>query len=172
MSIIGSELFLSACLTPLHCTLSEETPERKHFLQPWPQDPLPTLTFILLPAHFFTFGFGAWFFFFFHPFLLLVIIDLFTGEQADRIQRAARPVPWDTQICTFGAVCQRSCFTKTEGRGGGMTKTTACVGEHCLRLRLEIFSEKKGFYTQWSWVWKKGAHIKRSAFMCGELVIF
>lgn len=53
-----------------------------------------------------------------------------------------------------------------------MTKTTACVGEHCLRLRLEIFSGKTGFYTQWSWVCRKGAHIKRSAFMCAELLVF
>jgi len=45
-------------------------------------------------------------------------------------------------------------LTEVEGVGGvgGMTKTTACVGEHCLRLRLEIFSGKTGFYTQWSWV--------------------
>lgn len=53
-----------------------------------------------------------------------------------------------------------------------MTNTTACVGEHCLRLRLEIFSGKIGFYTQWSWVWRKGAHIERSAFMRAELLVF
>lgn len=47
MAIIGSELFLSACFTPLHCTLSGEAPERKHLPQPWPQDPPPTLTFRL-----------------------------------------------------------------------------------------------------------------------------
>ena len=39
MSIIVSELFLSACLTPLHRSLSGDTPERKHFPQPWPRQP-------------------------------------------------------------------------------------------------------------------------------------
>lgn len=145
MSIIVGELFLSACLTPLHCTLSEETPERKQFPQPWPHDPLLTLTFIFYPpiSSFLVFmlDFSS---------LLSVKIDLFTGKQVGRIQHAVRPVPGDTNL-HIGVVCQRSCFTKMEGRGGGMTKTTACVGEHCLQLRLEIFLEK-GFYTQWSWV--------------------
>lgn len=52
-----------------------------------------------------------------------------------------------------------------------MTKTTACVGEHCLRLRLEIFLEKRILCTMVVGV-KKGPHIKRSAFMCAEPVIF
>lgn len=51
MNIIVSELFLSACLTPLHCALSEDTPERKHFPQPWPQQPPtnPDICSISLP---------------------------------------------------------------------------------------------------------------------------
>lgn len=104
---------------------------------------------------------------------MYVKIDQFTGERVGRLRQAPHLYP-KTDKFARGAECQRSCFTDWsggEGRGG-MTKTTACVGEHCLRLRLKIFSGKTGFYTQWSWVWRKGAHIKRSAFMCAQLLVF
>lgn len=67
----------------------------------------------------------------------------------------------------IGAVCQRSCFTKMEGRGGGMTKTTACVGEHCLQLRLEIFSEKKDLIHNGRGCEKRG-HILKEVPLCVE----
>lgn len=89
------------------------------------------------------------------------------GEQVGRLQQAPHLYP-ETHKFAHTAVCQRCCFTDWIWGGcGGMTKTTACVGEYCLRLRLEIFSGKTGFYTQWSWVWRKGAHIKRSASIWG-----
>lgn len=86
-----------------------------------------------------------------HP-SMSVKIDPFTGEQVGRFRQAPHLYP-ETHEFARRADCQRSCFTDWIGGGwGGMTKTTACVGEHCLRLRLEIFSGKTGFYTQWSWV--------------------
>lgn len=164
MSIIVGELFLSACITRLHCTLSKETPERKHFPQPWPQDPLLNLTFILLPAHFFNFGFHAWFF------LSLLAV----GPNWPVYGGTGRQNPTRCPTCTprhknlhIGAVCQRSCFTKMEGRGGGMTKTTACVGEHCLQLRLEIFSEKKDLIHNGRGCEKRG-HILKEVPLCVE----
>lgn len=164
MSIIVSELFLSACLTPLQHTLSGDTTKSTATA---PTTPPLTLTFVHLPAPLTPFCFPC---LLFSPSLSMSVkIDQFTGEQVGRLRQAPHLYP-ETHKFARGADCQRSCFTDWsggEGRGaGGMTKTTACVGEHCLRLRLEIFSGKTGFYTQWSWVWRKGAHIKRSAFKC------
>lgn len=170
MNIIVSELFLSACLTPLHRTLSGDTPERKHFPQPRPQQPptnpdICSFTRPSLPPS----GFHARFF----PPLIHVCqnwpVYRGTGRQTPP---SPPPIPWNTWIRTRGRLPEILLYWLKWRGGGGMTKTTACVGEHCLRLRLEIFSGKTGFYTQWSWVWRKGAHIKRSAFMCAELLVF
>lgn len=153
MSIIVSELFLSAGFTPLHRTLSGDTPERKHFPQPWPRQPPtnPDICSFTRPSRFRAPSHPPP-----HP-SMSVKIDPFTGEQVGRFRQAPHLYP-ETHEFARRADCQRSCFTDWIGGGwggwggGGMTKTTACVGEHCLRLRLEIFSGKTGFYTQWSWV--------------------
>lgn len=157
-----------------HASLPFNTPYQETPLrgQPRPQQPptnpdICSFTRLFFPPC----GFRACFFAFSS---MSVKIDQFMGEQVVRLQRAPPPVPWDTQICTWGQLPEILLYWLKwrERKRGGMTKTTACVGEHCLRLRLEIFSGKTGFYTQWSWVWRKGAHIKRSAFMCAQLLFF
>lgn len=143
---------------------------RKHFPQPRPRQPPAnpdicsfTRPFFPPPAlqvlHFFP---------------LSHVCQDWPGEQVGRLRQTPHLYP-ETQIRTWGPTARDpALLTEVEWRGreGGMTKTTACVGEHCLRLRLEIFSGKTGFCTQWSWVWRKGAHIKRSAFMCALLLFF
>ena len=133
----------------------QETPLRGSiFHSRGPGNPPLTLTFVHLPAP-----------------LSLSLSPVYrrTGRQTPA---SPPPVPWNTRIRTRGRLPEILLYWLKWRGGGGMTKTTACVGEHCLRLRREIFSGKTGFYTQWSWVWRKGAHIKRSAFMCAELLVF
>lgn len=135
-----------------------------------PSNPPLTLTFVHLPALFSPFLVSM--LAFFPSPSMSVKIDQFTGGTGRQNPASPPPAPQKhTNSHTGPTARDPALLTEVEGRGG-MTKTTACVEEHCLRLRPEIFSGKTGFYTQWSWVWRKGAHIKRSAFMCAELLVF
>lgn len=163
MSIIVSELFLSACLTPLHCALPQDTPERKHFPQPRPRQPpadpdicpYPTSFFPHLPplpppltrsphpstAH----VCQSW----------LVYMGSSSRQKSDGIHpnppTCAPPLlkikkkKWKKKTTTnlhVGPTARDPALLTEVGGGGSMTKTTACVEEHCLRLWLEIFSGK------------------------------
>lgn len=152
MSIIVSELFLSACLTPL----LQETPLRGSIFHGCgPSNPPLTLTFVHLPAPLFVVSAPA----FSSPLHVCQKLTTLQGEQVARLRQSPPP-----PTCTLKRTNSHAgptakdpaLLTEVEGggcvEGGGMTKTTACVGEHCLRLRREIFSGKTGFYTQWSWV--------------------
>lgn len=152
MSIIVSELFLSACLTPL----LQETPLRGSIFHGCgPSNPPLTLTFVHLPAPLFVVSAPA----FSSPLHVCQKLTTLQGEQVGRLRQSPPP-----PTCTLKRTNSHAgptakdpaLLTEVEGggcvEGGGMTKTTACVGEHCLRLRREIFSGKTGFYTQWSWV--------------------
>lgn len=151
-----------------HSPSPGDTPKRKHFPRLRPEQPPanPDICSFARPS---LCGFRARFFL---PSPRLSKIDHFTGGTGR--QTPSIPPPTCTLKRTNShagpTAKDPALLTEVEGggcvEGGGMTKTTACVGEHCLRLRREIFSGKTGFYTQWSWVWRKGAHIKRSALMC------
>lgn len=153
MSIIVSELFLSACLTPL----LQETPLRGSIFHGCgPSNPPLTLTFVHLPAPLFVVSAPA----FSSPLHVCQKLTTLQGEQVGRLRQSPPPPPTCTLKRTNShagpTAKDPALLTEVEGggcvEGGGMTKTTACVGEHCLRLRREIFSGKTGFYTQWSWV--------------------
>lgn len=139
---------------PLHRTLSGDTPKRKHFPQPQPQQPPtnPDICHFPAPLSPPPSAFHACFV---SSLSMSVKIDQFTGRKAD----SGKPPTCTLKrmnLHTGLTARDPALLTEVEGEerggGGGMTKTTACVGEHCLRLRLEIFSGKTGFYTQWSWV--------------------
>lgn len=157
----------------------QETPRRGSVFQSCsPGSPPRTLAFVHLPAPYYPIPVPVP-----TPSSTSLKVDHFTGGTGRLIPSTSPSFPLpahcplhlyppNTQkICTWGRL-PKILFSWLKWRGGGMTKTTACVGEHCLRLRLEIFSGKTGFYTQWLWVWRKGAHIKRSAFMSTEQAVF
>lgn len=118
----------------------QETPLRgSDFHSRGPSNPPPTLTFVHLPAPLSP------------PLLSMSVkIDQFTREQVGRLQKDPHLYPETHDLHTGPTARDPALLTEVER--GGVTKTTACVGEHCLRLRLKIFSGKIGFYTQWSWV--------------------
>lgn len=150
MSIIVSELFLSACLTPL----LQETPLRGSIFHGCgPSNPPLTLTFVHLPAPLFVVSAPA----FSSPLHVCQKLTTLQGEQVGRLRQSPPTCTLKRTNSHAGPTAKDpALLTEVEGggcvEGGGMTKTTACVGEHCLRLRREIFSGKTGFYTQWSWV--------------------
>lgn len=151
---------------PFTVPYQRKPPREGIFHSHGPNNPLLTLTFIFSRPFLLTSSFHAYPPPSAPPIYLSNLTSL-QGEQVGRLQQAPHLYP-ETHKFAHTAVCQRCCFTDWIWGGcGGMTKTTACVGEYCLRLRLEIFSGKTGFYTQWSWVWRKGAHIKRSASIWG-----
>lgn len=138
-----------------HSPSPGDTPKRKHFPRLRPEQPPanPDICSFARPS---LCGFRARFS---SP---LHVCQKLTTLQGEQVGRLSQPPPPPT--CTLKRTNSHAgptakdpaLLTEVEGggcvEGGGMTKTTACVGEHCLRLRREIFSGKTGFYTQWSWV--------------------
>lgn len=61
------------------------------------------------------FWFPCLIFYFFLPLLAVGQNCAVYGEQVDRIQRAARPVPRDTQICTLGLSARDPALLKRRG---------------------------------------------------------
>lgn len=71
---------------------------------------------------------------------------------------------YNTLAHTRKAGCQRSCFTDSRGWGGVWQRRQLVWGNIVCGCNQKSFQEKKtGFHTQWLWVWRKGAHIKRRA---------
>lgn len=147
MNIIVSELFLSACLTPLHCALSEDTPERKHFPQPWPQQPptnpdICSISLPFLPSSCF------------HACpptprspSMSVKIDRFTWGRGRQTLASPPPVPKKHKFAR-GADCQRSCFTDWSGGVGGYDKDDSlCGGTLSAAVTRNLFRKNRILYT-------------------------
>lgn len=160
MSIIVSELFLSAGFTPLHRTLSGDTPERKHFPQPWPRQPPtnPDICSFTRPSRFRAPSHPPP-----HP-SMSVKIDPFTGEQVGRFRQAPHLYP-ETHEFARRADCQRSCFTDWIGGGwggggvGGYDKDDSlCGGTLSAAATRNLFRKNRILYTMVVGVKKGGTY--------------
>lgn len=157
MSIIVGELFLSACLTPLHHTLSRDTPERSIFHSRGPSNPPLTLTFVHLPAPLSPHsGFHARFFP--PPRPCLSKLTSLQGEQVGRLRQAPHLYP-ETHEFAHGADCQRSCFTDWSGGEGGYDKDDSlCGGTLSAAATRNLFRKNRILYTMVVGVKKGGTY--------------
>lgn len=97
------------------------------------------------------------------PFLLLSIsveIDQLTQEQVGRLHWAPT-CPLDTELTHRQLPKILLYWLRGDDKDDSL-----CGGTLSVTASRNLF-RKTGFYTQWSWVWRKGAHKKKNIFVYG-----